>query len=184
MQAERLIQNMVDQLIELQVKLGYARETVRLYYPVTSLAGILGVDPPAEKEAFRDFLTGLNESPALQKTPLGPLIFAGNRTRMSVSIPPGGSEYVHEHHAASAFLVELIDLFQHHHHCSLEEVEAVFARHGAGGYLCEKMPPGADFDYVLHLNDPAIDEYYYCIKMEMGHTIYHRFMREDYEALL
>ena len=25
---------------------------------------------------------------------------------------------------------------------------------------------------------------YYCIKMEMGHTVYHRFIKEDYEKLV
>ena len=41
-----------------------------------------------------------------------------------------------------------------------------------------------DFDYVLYFQDEEIDPYYYCIKMEMGHTVYHRFIKEDYEKLV
>ena len=38
MNRERLIKNMTDQVKEAQLKLGYAPETVRLYYPVQALA--------------------------------------------------------------------------------------------------------------------------------------------------
>ena len=37
-----LIKNMTDQVKEAQLKLGYAPETVRLYYPGASLNEILG----------------------------------------------------------------------------------------------------------------------------------------------
>jgi hypothetical protein len=46
------------------------------------------------------------------------------------------------------------------------------------------MEDGADFDYVMYFNQPAIDPYYYCIKEEMGHTIYHRFTKEDYKLFV
>ena len=39
------------------------------------------------------------------------------------------------------------------------------------------------FDYVLYFKDKTVDAYYYCIKEEMGHTIYHRFTKEDYQLL-
>ena len=36
----------------------------------------------------------------------------------------------------------------------------------------------------LYFPDKKPDEWYYCIRMEMGHTIYHRFIEEDYRQLL
>ncbi len=33
-------------------------------------------------------------------------------------------------------------------------------------------------------DDAEYDAYYYCVKMEMGHTIYHRFTKEDYQMLV
>ena len=42
MNREKLLKNMTDQVKEAQLKLGYAPETVRLYYPVASLNEILG----------------------------------------------------------------------------------------------------------------------------------------------
>ena len=45
-------------------------------------------------------------------------------------------------------------------------------------------PIGMDFDYVIYFTDSSIDAYDYCIREEMGHTIYHRFARADFEALM
>ena len=46
------------------------------------------------------------------------------------------------------------------------------------------MAPGTDFDYAVYFDDAEYDAYYYCVKMEMGHTIYHRFTKEDYQMLV
>ena len=190
MKRERLLKNIVDQVKELQIKLGYAKETVRLYYPVESLTNILGVERSWEqaedpKMGFRQFLDDLNGNLAFTESALGCLRFGGNGRRMWVSIPPEGSEYIHQHVVASEFLLELIELFQQNHHLELHEVETVFAKYaGEAGYLSQQMEPGTDFDHVFHLMDSQVDEYYYCIKLEMGHTIYHRFLEEDYRALL
>ena len=46
------------------------------------------------------------------------------------------------------------------------------------------MPESCDFDVVFYFDDWKIDAYYYCVKEEMGHTIYHRFTREDMVELL
>ena len=45
------------------------------------------------------------------------------------------------------------------------------------------MPEGSDFDEVLYFKDASVDAYYYCVKEEMGQTIYHRFTKEDMENL-
>ena len=80
-----------------------------------------------------------------------------------------------------AFLKAIIDLFSNPHDKSVEDVKAVFEKFGA--YVCEEMPEGSDFDEALHFEDPSVDEYYYCVKEEMGHLIYHRFLKEDYRMM-
>ena len=82
-----------------------------------------------------------------------------------------------------AFLKELIELFQTKHACTLEEICEIFKKYDPE-YICEKMPAGSDFDYAIHFHNAEHDEYYYCIHMEMGHTIYHRFTEADYLELL
>jgi hypothetical protein len=176
MKTEKLMQNMIDQMIEAQLKLGYAKESILLYYPVSSLNSLLETDysdAASLCEALREKFS--------QPCELGQLDFAIHAGRIQVGIAPEGAEYVHEHVAVPQFLKNIIELFQTHHNCSLDEILAVFAK--AGDYVCEKMPEGSDFDFVLYFKDPSVDPYYYCIKMEMGHTIYHRFTKDDFEEL-
>ncbi len=179
MNADKLIENMIDQVKEAQIKLGYVRETVRLYYPVASLNALLGTDA-RDAAKLRELL---EKNARLSDTPLGKLKFAVHEGRIAVSIPPEGTEYVHREIPEPAFLKDIIALFGSRPSCTLDDVRGIFARY-SGDYVCEKMPEGMDFDYVLYFRDADIDAYYYCIREEMGHTIYHRFTREDYYALL
>ena len=144
MKLEALIQNMTDQIKEAQLKLGYARETMRLYYPLSSLNAML----------------------EMQETDIREL----------------AKKIRHEQVPEPPFLKELIQLFREKHACTKEEITAVFEKFGA--YECRQMPDGMDFDYVIYFTDSSIDAYDYCIREEMGHTIYHRFARADFEALM
>ena len=103
--------------------------------------------------------------------------------RLGIILPPEAGEYVHENVTRPDFLVELIHLFEKNHHCTIEEIKAVFEKYSSD-FVCEKMPEDGEFDYVLYFPDQMVDSYYYCIRMEMGHTIYHRFLEEDYRRLL
>ena len=80
------------------------------------------------------------------------------------------------------FLKAMIELFRQNHHCSVADIRALFESFSKD-YVCEKMPEGSDFDEVLYFKDTSVDSYYYCVKEEMGHTIYHRFTKEDMENL-
>lgn len=173
MNKKRLIKNIVDQVMEAQLKLGYARESLELYYPLSSLNALLETEI-TDVPKMRDLL--VREYSDIQGIPMKFTIHAG---RIAVGIGPQGAEYVHEKVPVPAFLKELIALMGDHCACSLEEIRALFERYGK--CCMEKMPEGSDFDAVLFFEDPSVDEYYYCIKTEeMGHTIYHRFIREDY----
>lgn len=179
MTEERLIKNITDQIQELQIKLGYAKETVRLYYPLASLNALLNVKETDEDE----MISLLETNEKIKSSKAGPFQFAQSKGRIEVSVAPEGVAYVHEHMPKPQFLKDMIELFQMHHICDIEMVCALFAKYSSD-YVCEKMAEGMDFDYVIYFKDSQIDEYYYCIKEEMGHTIYHRFTKEDYFALL
>ena len=179
MDDERLIENVIDQIKEAQIKLGYAKETMRLYYPALSLSRLLNAGIEDDRELFK----ALEHDSAFDHTRLGKLTFALHETRIEVSVMPEGVEYVHRNIEASSFLVELIRLFQNVHGCSLDEIRRLFEKYDKE-YICDKMPEGMDFDYVLYFKNKKIDKYYYYIKMEMGHTIYHRFTEADYQMLV
>ena len=211
MERDKLIDNMTDQIKEAQLKLGYAEETVRLYYPLSSLCMLLGVADTDSTDgtsgadaadARTDFAADAKAAPAAdagtvlaalkaelegwEDCPLGKLSVCFHGDRVEIGIPPEGVRYVHEQVKTPAFLSALIGLFQTKHHCSIEDVRKVFESFQED-YVCEKLSQEAaermGFDYVLYFKDGAVDAYYYCIKEEMGHTVYHRFTREDYERL-
>lgn len=177
--SEKLIQNLTDQIVEAQIKLGYAKETMRFYYPVSSLNALFG----EQAKDAGEMLDKLKETPDFSGSVLGKLRFLIHEDRIEVSVPPEGAEYVYKNVERPEFLSDLITLFREHHTCSISDIRNVFEKYGAP-YVCEKMPKDMDFDYVLYFEEGGADPYYYCIKEEMGHTIYHRFAKEDYELLI
>ncbi|MCQ2509354.1 MAG: DUF3877 family protein [Lachnospiraceae bacterium] len=178
MNTDRLIKNILDQVKEAQLKLGFARETVRLYYPLASLNRLLQTEVQTGKE-LAELLAGEN----LFRSLPGEAAFRSRGERIEISVPPETVCYVHEQVEEPAFLKAMIELFAQHHAATRENLKEVFGSFGKA-YVLEEMPEGSDFDYVMYFPDKDPDEYYYCIKEEMGHTIYHRFMEEDYRQLL
>ena len=160
MRLEALIQNMTDQIKEAQLKLGYARETMRLYYPLSSLNAMLEI----QETDIRELAKKIRHELEAKKEKMGDTQIRIHADRIVFTIPPDFVEYVHKHA------------------CTKEEITAVFEKFGA--YECRQMPDGMDFDYVIYFTDSSIDAYDYCIREEMGHTIYHRFARADFEALM
>ena len=181
MDHDKLLKNMVDQIKEAQLKLGYAKETVRLYYPLSSLNAILGTD----YADGREMLCALGEA-FREESVLGKISFALNGSRVEAGIPPKGAEYVHMHVKNPVFLADLIELFRQNPHCGIEDIRRVFDRSGQA-WICEKpdeeTAENMGFDAVFYFEDPAYDAYYYCFKEEMGHMVYHRFSGEDYRLM-
>lgn len=102
-----------------------------------------------------------------------------SKGRVEVCVSQEGVAYVHEQIPDSPFLKGLIQLFRDSHDLSIDEICRYFAGF-ADNYVCERMEPDEDFDYVLYFPDQAPDAWYYCIRVEMGHTIYHRFTADDF----
>lgn len=173
-----LIQNVIDQIKEVQLKLGYAEETIYLYFPLESLNSILQTNCKDEE----GLLEVLRQAPAFYESELGNLGFRLHQKRIEIRIPPQGARYVRECVPDPPFLKEFIHMFSHSHALTIEEVKACFEKF-SDSYVCKEMPPGSEFDYVLYFEDVYIDAYRYCVKMEMGYTVYHRFTPADYERL-
>lgn len=173
-----LIQNVIDQIKEVQLKLGYAEETIYLYFLPESLNSILETNYKEEE----GLLEVLRQAPAFSESKLGDLGFRLRQKRIEIRIPPQGARYVRDCVPDPPFLKELIHAFSHDHALTIEEIKACFEKF-SDSYVCKEMPPGSEFDYVLYFEDADIDAYRYCVKMEMGHTVYHRFTPADYEWL-
>jgi len=183
MEIKKLKKNMMEQIKEAQIKLGYTRESIRLYYPMESILALTGINSQDPASLCEELCAAF-----AQEMELHPKFSVTGTDRIEVSIPPEGVEFVKNHVSDPLFLKNLIHLFTVHPHCSIQEIQEIFSKY-AENYIYEEMPKGSDFDCVMYFpqknlhNDTHFDEYFYCFKEEMGHISYHRFMKEDYDNL-
>lgn len=196
-----LERSLIDVIKEEQAKLGYYREDIRLYYPLSSLNHFLGTDVNADKmqkilegtgenvDETRNIVEGKEAGSATAE----PIVAGMNATlsdklgmvevshrgdRFCFHILPEGVEYVHENTKENEFIRELVNLVAKHG-CTIDQIYELFTAH-SDRVGREKMDNG-EFDERIWFEDDADDPYYYCFKQEGGHMIYHRFLPEDYE---
>lgn len=173
MDCEKLERNIIDVIEEQQLKLGYLKETVRLYYPLSSLNRFLGTDWKIEemKQKLQAFAEDTREC-------LGGVIITNKEERFCIAVPPEGIEYIHNHMNAEGFLADLIGIVKRHR-ATLDEVLQQFYKHSKQVHV-EKVENG-EFDYLVYFENGEPDSYRYCISVEAEHVIYHRYTVEDYE---
>lgn len=177
MNYEILEKVLCDTIKEEQIKLGYEKETIRLYYPIRSLAHILE-ENIEETEKMDEALAAFCDR---VESRLGRIQISHNGERYCILIPPVGAAYVHEVYDDNPFLTAFIDTVRKHD-CTLDQVMEVF-RSFSDQVFCEKSTSD-EFDYIIYFKDAVIDEYRYCIKFDYGHTSYHRFSKKDFEYIL
>ena len=196
-----LERSLIDVIKEEQAKLGYYREDIRLYYPLSSLNHFLGKDVNADKmqkilegtgenvDETRNIVEGKEAGSATAEPivagmnarlsdKLGMVEVSHRGDRFCFHILPEGVEYVHENTKENEFIRELVNLVAKHG-CTIDQIYELFTAH-SDRVGREKMDNG-EFDERIWFQDDADDPYYYCFKQEGGHMIYHRFLPEDYE---
>lgn len=182
---DNLQRSLIDVIKEEQAKLGYYREDIRLYYPLSSLNHFFGTNVGAdEMQCILDgtgeqdrtpIATGMNEA---LSDKLGMVEVSHRGDRFCFHIPPEGVEYVHENTTENEFIRELVQLVAKHG-CTIEEVYQLFTKHS--GHVRREPMDNGEFDERIWFEDDAEDPYYYCFKQEGEHMIYHRFLPADYE---
>ena len=180
----RLAKSLIDIVKEQQAKLGYRKEIVRLYYPLSTLRHFFECAVADNKIAPRvisenqmlEILAPDNLPKQLTDT-IGEIKVTARNERFCIEIPPEGSEYVHENTADNEFISELIALVGTHG-CTMEQITELFYKYSDD--IEKKEMQNGEFDcYIRFLNDPD-DTYYYCFHDEGCHIIYHRFLPQDY----
>lgn len=182
---DNLQRRLVDVIKEEQAKLGYYREDIRLYYPLSSLNHFFGTNVGADEmqrildgtgeQDHTPIAAGMNEA---LSDKLGMVEVSHRGDRFCFHIPPEGVEYVHENTTENEFIRELVQLVAKHG-CTIEEVYQLFTKHS--GHVRREPMENGEFDVRIWFEDVAEDPYYYCFKQEGEHMIYHRFLPADYE---
>ena len=171
---DRLEKNLIDIIKEEQAKLGFRKEAIRLYYPLSSLNHFFEAE---DSEA--EMLARLSGFPASLTKKLGNVTVTAKKDRFCFHIPEDGSVYVHEHTDANEFIRSLVELLQHHG-CTMDDIFSLF-KDTSENVIFEEMNHG-EFDWLVYFEDGKPDAYCYCIADEGCHLTYHRFTKEDYEA--
>ena len=182
---DNLQRSLVDVIKEEQAKLGYYREDIRLYYPLSSLNHFFGTNVGADEmqrildgtgeQDHTPIAAGMNEA---LSDKLGMVEVSHRGDRFCFHIPPEGVEYVHENTTENEFIRELVQLVAKHG-CTIEKVYQLFTKHS--GHVRREPMENGEFDVRIWFEDVAEDTYYYCFKQEGEHMIYHRFLPADYE---
>lgn len=170
-----LEKNIIDIIQEQQLKLGYRKEIIRLYYPLLSLNKLLGTnwDTNQMQTTLASFCSFAQER-------LGQIEVTHQKDRFCLVIPAQGSEYVHENTKDNSFLRDFINTISQHN-VSIEQVLRQFYKQS--DYVHVEQLENAEFDYLVYFENGIPDNYRYCITDEGCHISYHRFTVEDYNDL-
>lgn len=168
----KLERNICDVMKEEQIKLGYRKETLRLYYPLLSLNRFLNADLNADEmiEILNIFASSVEEK-------FGKIEVSRAGERFCFRFPPEASEYIHQNTGDTGFLYDFIETVSKHD-VSIEEVIDQFNKYSNRVHVEKKEHK--EFDYLVYFEDGVPDEYRYCLTDEGCHIIYHRFTIDDY----
>lgn len=171
---KELEKNLTDVVKEFQIKIGYSKHSMSLYYMKDSLERLLGItaDEKNMEKVLEDF-SKYSEN-----------IFKGIKTsykdnRFCITIPAEGVEYIHKTVPDSQFLKLFLSTVTKHD-ISINDIANVFKKFSEN--VCCKEIRNDDFDYVIYFTDGIPDEYIYCVKFENCHATYHRFTKKEFDA--
>lgn len=172
----RLEQHIVDTLKEWQMKLGGGDNHVRLYYPLDSLCGYLGL---SMHSSMNEVLAETEKYLHKHAPYLGELVVSESNGRICIEIPEEGCTYVQENVPLSAFLAGFLEALKQNSMSVLREYFADFAAQH-GGTVREDIDD-EDGDTVFYFEPETIEPYVYCVNDDILGITYHRFARADYE---
>ena len=175
MDFSNLINNIKDVVTEDQLKLGYRKEKIRLYYPLSSLNNFLGtsLDLSQMVGVLREFAEIFAEKE-------GPVEITDSGDRFCFVISEDAAEHIHDTTPPESFIAELVKTVQMHG-ITFPEILDVFRKYSSHVHS-EELENG-EFNYLVYFEDGIPDSYYYCFSVEECHITYHRFTPDDYKDL-
>lgn len=174
--------HMIDTIKEWQLKIGFQPGSMRLYYPRTSLAAMLGlVTAASEKELWKvlgDFIADVRDR-------LGDIKVSHDGDRYCLEVSDIGCRYVKEQVPDPEFLKRLLNALNDKS-ADMEQIRNVFLSYASerNGQCRESGHGEEGLGSVFSFDRNDIDPYVYCIEQDDFGLTYHRFSRQDYEDLL
>ena len=169
-----LKRNILDSVKECEIKLGYRKEAVSLYYPRNVLKELLFATDDNLQEKINGFCQSVTEE--LGEVRIMETQEAG---RYQIVIPEKGVSYVHENVEASTFLKEFVENI-YKPGMRKEDMIALFRRF-SDKVVVEQVD---EREWAVYFESPEIDAYVYYMEEDEFGLQYHRFTRESYRELV
>lgn len=171
-----LEKHIIDTVKEWQMKIGYQKGDMRLYYPEASLKEILE-EGETLKEALDAFVREVQPR-------LGKIEISSSGGRYCLDIPEQGCRYIAETVPEPEFLSRLLHIITAGNG-TMEQVRQCFRKFAEekNTVLVEKNETEHELGCVFYFQDENADEYVYCVEENEFGITYHRFSRKDYEVL-
>ena len=143
--------SLIDVIKEEQAKLGYMKEKISLYYPLSSLNHFFesNADAAGMMEILKDF-------PAYMKEKFGEVVVSHRGDRFCFTVSDKASEYVHNNMKDNEFIKALIELVGRHG-CTLDEIKELF--HSYSDKIVTEPMDNGEFDVMVRFDDGS-DPYY------------------------
>ena len=138
---DKLERNLIDIIKEEQAKLGFFKEDIRLYYPLSSLNHFFSATDNADEMQAR-----LNALPTSITEKLGQIEISHKGDRFCFHIPKEGTVYVHDNTAPNEFIKSLVELVAKHD-CTMNEILDLFHTYSQN-IITEEMNNG-EFDRLI-----------------------------------
>lgn len=179
MNYKRLEKNIIDNIKEAQIKLGFEKRPISFNYMLNSLNSLIGenLDYEEMKKALENFAENSREIP-------GEITFRPIKDGFCITVSAEGTAYVNSLDGFE-FITEFINTVRSHS-VSFDDVISVFRKYSDN--VVSEIKENGEFDRLVYFADGNPDEYLYCISLEEEidghiHITYHRFIKEDYEKL-
>lgn len=195
MTAQALEKHIYDTVKEWQMKIGYRKESMKLYYPAASLISLLGLENGTGTENLED---ALEEFCHKMESVLGKICVSSDekKERYCLDIPVQGVTYIAENIPDSVFLKKFLQVITAHG-STLEDVKTCFEQFAQEhGILCcqnDKTKEGMGHIFYFEYDggpegagygSEEKDEYVYCVEADDFGLTYHRFDKTDYKKML
>lgn len=171
----KLERNLIDNILESEVKLGRIGTSLTLYYPGSSLAELL--DCSEEELPVK-----LAEFPEKGTEYLGNIVIEqidDSGERFSVRIPAEGLDRVYADFQPSDFTKEFVKEIRNPGN-TLEDIAELFHRYSQDVVINQINPD----EWVFSFCDDAVDAYVYHIEQNVFGLEYHRFTKESYRKMM
>ena len=171
----KMERDLIDNILESSVKLGFADTSITFYYPETSLTELF--------ECGKDELSyAVSEFRKIEKDKFGDIVFEelnDEKRRYAVKVSAEGTEWVHANFKTSAFIEEFVKEIKRPGN-TLDDIAAFFRKFSTTAVISKNSPD----EWALSFGDDNVDPYVYHIEQNVFGLEYHRFTKAAYRNMM